>query len=518
MGLRSLRLSHRVLLVPVLLMLAMASIVGFTHSTLTDQGSSSVVINLAGRQRMLNQRFAKETLMEQDGGPARSLATLQLLEISAERLRDGGEVPLGKEKFAKVPGIEDPKIREAFDSQVEYIAKYREMLGGGSPAANEPETSLDLREFEAVVKEFHGIANGAVLQLQKSSSAALSRLGSRGLAIGGLVIVLGLFLTWMLIGEILGPVHEARRVLAVMAKGKLVDRADESFGRDMGALATSLNSFQDQLAKDLGGVASTASRIDSDAGKLHLASQQLAAATTEQSTTLESITSSLESVAGLSSENAERAQRATDVANATTSEAAEGNRITDEMVAAMTSIKEASTAVSDIITVIDGIAFQTNLLALNAAVEAARAGEAGKGFAVVAEEVRNLAQRSAEAARSSTELIDESTRRAAAGDALANQVAQTLHSIADRTKEVNGLLCEISESSNLQDERTKEVFHNVGSLNEVTKDNSNNSASLATTAEVTAENAESLGSIVARFELPEGLVQLEEAPGASTAF
>ncbi|MEM8710978.1 MAG: methyl-accepting chemotaxis protein, partial [Planctomycetota bacterium] len=198
----------------------------------------------------------------------------------------------------------------------------------------------------------------------------------------------------------------------------------------------------------------------------------------------------------------------------TTREAAQGNQITDKMVGAMASIKEASTSVSEIIHVIDGIAFQTNLLALNAAVEAARAGEAGKGFAVVAEEVRNLAQRSAEAARSSTELIDESTRRAAAGDELASQVATMLHSIADRTTEVNALLTEISDSSEEQDARTKEIFQNVGCLNEVTKDNSNSSESLATTAEETAEHAESLGSIVARFELPEDAVPSDGQVGA----
>ncbi|MEM8712871.1 MAG: type IV pili methyl-accepting chemotaxis transducer N-terminal domain-containing protein, partial [Planctomycetota bacterium] len=334
MSLRSLRLSHRVLLVPVLMMLAIASIVGYTRVTLDGQSSSSVVINLAGRQRMLNQRFAKETLQEQATGGDRSHATLTLLETSAKALRDGGEVPLGGGKFADVPGIEQEAIREAFDAQEKLIATYREIAGIPAPsddAANDAvageqaeKRPIDQGALEDTAKEFHRVANGAVTQLQNVSSGALTRLGSRGVALGALVIVLSILLTWRLIGEILRPVHEARRVLSLMASGQLVERADESFGRDMAALAVSLNEFQDQLARDLGGVAGTANRIDNGAGKLRAASQQLSAATTEQAATLDSITQAMESVAGLTSENAHRARKATEVAKETTREAAQG--------------------------------------------------------------------------------------------------------------------------------------------------------------------------------------------------
>ena len=259
---RSLRLSHRVLLVPALLMLSLTSIVAYTHTTLQGQTSASVVLNMAGRQRMLNQRFAKELLQERAGGPSRSGKTLQLLEASVLALRDGGDVPLPGGKVATVPAAKDPEVREAFDDQIERVAAYQAMLG-----ATGHEEDFDMSAFDEQVGEFHKVANGAVGLLQKKSSRSLALLASRGLWLGISATLLGLLLTWRLIGQILTPINRARAALEIMASGRLVERVDETAGSDLSALARSLNSFQDQLTEDLGGVATTAHRIDSGAGK-----------------------------------------------------------------------------------------------------------------------------------------------------------------------------------------------------------------------------------------------------------
>lgn len=171
------------------------------------------------------------------------------------------------------------------------------------------------------------------------------------------------------------------------------------------------------------------------------------------------------------------------------------------MSSAVGQIKQSSSEISKIIKVIDEIAFQTNLLALNAAVEAARAGEAGKGFAVVAEEVRNLAQRSAEAAKSTSAMIEESVQRSENGVSIAGRVGKALEEITGATNKVNALLAEIASSSGEQAAGIGQVNQGVGQLDQVTQQNAGNSEELASSAEELSSQVASLNDLVAQFKV-----------------
>jgi methyl-accepting chemotaxis protein len=203
----------------------------------------------------------------------------------------------------------------------------------------------------------------------------------------------------------------------------------------------------------------------------------------------------------MTSRNAANAQQAAALSGESQSSADKGQQETELMSDAMDQIKKSSAEISKIIKVIDEIAFQTNLLALNAAVEAARAGEAGKGFAVVADEVRNLAQRSAEAARNTSSMIEASTARADNGVEIARRVRTSLEEIVASTNKVNTLLTEIASASIEQAEGIGQITKGVSELDTVTQQNAGNSEELASSAEQTSVQVTTLRELVARFQV-----------------
>ncbi|MFT3683787.1 MAG: methyl-accepting chemotaxis protein [Phycisphaerales bacterium] len=178
-----------------------------------------------------------------------------------------------------------------------------------------------------------------------------------------------------------------------------------------------------------------------------------------------------------------------------------GQREMAQMTGAVNEIKQSSAEISKIIKVIDEIAFQTNLLALNAAVEAARAGEAGKGFAVVAEEVRNLAQRSAEAAKNTAGMIEESVKRSENGVQIASRVGTALEEINSATNKVNALLSEIASASSEQATGIGQINQGVGQLDQVTQQSAGNSEEVASSAEELSSQVASLNELVSRFKV-----------------
>jgi methyl-accepting chemotaxis protein len=225
-------------------------------------------------------------------------------------------------------------------------------------------------------------------------------------------------------------------------------------------------------------------------------SQSLAQGTSEQASSLEETSASLEQMAAATRKNAESTKEATTLAAQAQKSAAEGNASMERMSAAIDEIQKSATETAKIIKVIDEIAFQTNLLALNAAVEAARAGEAGKGFAVVAEEVRNLAQRSAQAAKNTSSLIEESVRSAGNGVAISGEVAKMLHEINGNNEQVSSLLGQISTASDEQSQGITQVNTAMSQMDKVTQGNAANAEESAAAAEELSSQAQQMQSIV----------------------
>jgi methyl-accepting chemotaxis protein len=256
------------------------------------------------------------------------------------------------------------------------------------------------------------------------------------------------------------------------------------------------NSIATPIRRIIEGLSAGAEQTASASGQVSSASQSLAEGASEQAASIEETTASLEQMTAGVKGNAENAGQAEDVSTRARKDADKGSEAMTRMNQAINQIKVAADETSKIIKTIDEIAFQTNLLALNAAVEAARAGEAGKGFAVVAEEVRNLAQRSAEAAKNTADLIGGSVDKAESGVGIAEEVGKALGAIVEGSRTLNDLITQISSASNEQAQGIEQINLAVTQMDQVTQNNAANAEESASAAEELSSQAEELNRMV----------------------
>jgi len=264
---------------------------------------------------------------------------------------------------------------------------------------------------------------------------------------------------------------EAKRVLTHLAQGDLTDQLTLTCEGDLEQIKGSINSAISNLKISMTTVREAAESVSTGAEEITKGNEDLSARTSEQAASLEETSSAMEEMTSTVKQNADNARQANQLAVAASDVAAKGGAVTTKAVEAMSEINKSSTKIADIITVIDEIAFQTNLLALNAAVEAARAGEHGRGFAVVAAEVRNLAQRSATAAKEIKGLIKESLQRVTDGSELVNHSGKTLQEIVTSVKRVTDIIAEITAASQEQASGIDQVNTSIMQMDQTTQQN-----------------------------------------------
>ncbi len=418
---------------------------------------------------------------------------------------------------ATISGYEKTLLLQANRDKTAALRRRFEELGpkqdrvvGLALAGKDAEAKAGLKEIRAMADQVESALDeqeaGKLALMQKSAGEAqqtyeAARTAMLATTVGALVLALVLAMT---LGRIIAnPLKEAATVLGRVAEGDFTVRLDTHSKDEVGQMAASLNRAVEDMRSALTEIRSRSGEVSEAAENLASASEELSSGAQEQASSLEETSASLEEITATVKQNADSARQANQLAAGSREAAGQGSQVVGSAVAAMGEINHASKRIADIITTIDEIAFQTNLLALNAAVEAARAGEQGRGFAVVAAEVRNLAQRSATAAKEIKTLIQDSVRKVESGTELVNKSGTTLDEIVTSVKRVTDIVSEIAAASGEQATGIDQVAKAMTQMDKVTQANAAQTEELSATAQTLNEQSARMQELISKFRLGE---------------
>ncbi|MBC7455002.1 MAG: MCP four helix bundle domain-containing protein [Massilia sp.] len=344
---------------------------------------------------------------------------------------------------------------------------------------------------------------------------AESYLDGRKLLLGlaALAILIGIAFAWAITRSITGPIRAAVEVARTVSAGDLTSMIGIRSTDETGHLMAALKTMNDNLVGIVAEVRTGTDTISAASSEIASGNLDLSARTEQQASALEETASSMQALTSTVKLNAENARQANQLAIAASLVASKGGAVVSEVVATMGSINDSSRKIVDIISVIDGIAFQTNILALNAAVEAARAGEQGRGFAVVAAEVRNLAQRSAAAAKEIKTLIGDSVEKVDIGSRLVDQAGKTMDDVVASIARVTGIMNAITTASDEQRDGIAQVNQAISQMDAVTQQNAALVEQAAAAAASMQEQSSRLSQVVGVFKLA-GLAPVSPSPVA----
>jgi methyl-accepting chemotaxis protein len=354
--------------------------------------------------------------------------------------------------------------------------------------------------YSAALQDLLALQRQTIDRMTVAIRADFEHRARLSLLLNGLMLVLGALAAVAITRSITRPLKDAVRVAEAVAGGDLSGEFDSRRRDEVGDLMGALHTMNDGLAKVVSEVQHGTRAIAGASTEIASGNLDLSARTEQQAGALEETASSMEELTSTVRQNAESATQANRLAQDASTVAVRGGQIVGQVVDTMGAIDTASRKIVDIIGVIDGIAFQTNILALNAAVEAARAGEQGRGFAVVATEVRNLAQRSASAAKEIKELIGASVANVDTGSRLVNDAGQTMGDIVDSIQRVTDIMSEITAASQEQTVGIEQINMAIAQMDEVTQQNAALVEEAAAASQSMQEQAGGLAEVVGFFK------------------
>ena len=495
----------------VLLIMACMSAVSLWRLQTADDNASSLVNDKLAKQQLTSELVGASQL---NGIRAVSIARGDSLEVSEyfqAQLTKGEKVVAGLEaKLNKLP--QDGKEKVLFATVAEkkraYLALRNEMLqfkevGKIQEVATIVDTKLDVI-FGAYIKALDDLLDYQTLAAHTLATESGNDFqNSRNLlvAFGIAALLIGSTLAWLLTRSIVAPLKQAVDFAARVAGGDLSTSVQHRRTDEIGQLLNALGEMAGRLALTVAKVRDGALAIDNASREVASGNLSLSQRTEHQAGTLEETAASMDELTATVRQNTSNARQADQLAISASAIAVKGGVVVADVVETMSVINDFAHKIVDITSVIDGIAFQTNILALNAAVEAARAGEQGRGFAVVAAEVRNLAQRSATAAREIKKLISDSTEKIEAGSQLAGTAGATMTEIVASVERVSAIISAISAAGAEQENGISQINAAIADLDSDTQQNAAMVEEAAAAADAMHLQANELTMMVSSFKL-----------------
>jgi methyl-accepting chemotaxis protein len=509
---------HKILVAPSVAIVFLLAVGGVSWQMLSRQNDA---LEDLARTRMAASQIAGEAAADMSEVHSNvyrlftwiaNLKEEQIRKVNEEQRQKIDALSKTLSVLATRSGLADAE-RKLLNDAVPRIARYRKMMddaidissgdvgtGAMSMQAADAQYQSVLRGLEELVQLEKKLAQESFETAASASRAAMAVL----LAILAAAVAVCIALALGMSRAIVRPLRAAIDVAGRIARGDLSEDVRVR-GRDETAeLLQALADMTVNLRQLVSDVAGGAHMVADTSGQIAQGNQDLSQRTEEQASTLEETASSMEELTSTVSLNAQNARQASQLAVGASEIARKGGQVVGQVVTTMAGISDSSRKIGDIIGVIDGIAFQTNILALNAAVEAARAGEQGRGFAVVAAEVRNLAQRSAAAAKEIKALIGESVDKVDTGGRLVGDAGKTMEEIVASVKKVSDLIAEIAAASEEQDAGIQQVNTAVTQMDQVVQQNASLVEEATAATESMRVQASSLLQMVGRFNLGAG--------------